>query len=274
MNKGVLNALDFTDFETCLDCIKGNQTNKSKKGATRCKHLLEIIYTDICCPNMDGSDLKYFITFIDDYSSYMHLYLLRSKDEALETFKVFKAEVEKQCEKKIKILRSDKGGEYYGRYTEIGQAPDPFSRFLQEHGIVTKYSMPSSPEQKGVTERRNQIVMDMVRSMRSNINLPQFLWTEALKMVAYIINQVLTKAVQKKPFELFNSWKPSLQNIRIWGFLSNVSIYNPQEKKLDQRTTSGHFIGYAENPRAIDSIILLTPLGLWSQETQSLSRMT
>ena len=79
-NEGVLNALDFTDFETCLDCIKGKQTNKSKKGAIRSKHLLEIIHTNICCPNMDRSDPKYFITFIDDCSCYMSIYLLRYKD--------------------------------------------------------------------------------------------------------------------------------------------------------------------------------------------------
>ena len=80
-----------------MDCIKGKQTIKSKKGATRSKHLLEIIHIDICCPNMDSSDLKYFITFIDDYSRYMYLYMLCTKDEVLEAFKVFKAEVEKQC---------------------------------------------------------------------------------------------------------------------------------------------------------------------------------
>ena len=55
VNEGVFNALYFTNFETFLDCIKGKQTNKSKKGATRSKHLLEIIHTNICCPNMDGS---------------------------------------------------------------------------------------------------------------------------------------------------------------------------------------------------------------------------
>ena len=136
MYEGVLSSPDFINFETCLDCIKGKQTNKSKKGATRSKHLLEILHTDISCPDMDGSDPKYFITFIDGYSCYMYLYMLRSKDEALEAFKVFKAEVEKQCGKQVKMVRSDRGGEYYGRYTENGQALGLFSRFLQEHGIV------------------------------------------------------------------------------------------------------------------------------------------
>ena len=68
INEGVLIALDFADFETCVDCIKGKQTNKSKKGAKRNSNLLKIIHTDICSPNMDSSGPKYFITFIDDYS--------------------------------------------------------------------------------------------------------------------------------------------------------------------------------------------------------------
>jgi hypothetical protein len=51
---GVLNTLDFADFETCVDCIKGKQTNISKKGANRSSSILEIIHTDICCPDMDA----------------------------------------------------------------------------------------------------------------------------------------------------------------------------------------------------------------------------
>jgi len=109
--------------------------------------------------------------------------------------------------------------------------------------------MPGSPDQNGVSERRNRTLMDMVRSMRSNVNLPRFLWTEALKTAAYILNRVPTKAVSKTPFELFKGWKPSLQHIRVWGCPSEVRIYNPQEKKLDPRTISGHFIGYAEKSK-------------------------
>ena len=60
----------------------------------------------------------------------MYLSMLHNKDEALDAFKVFKAEVEKQCGKKIKIVRTDRGGEYYERYIEDGQAPGPFAKFL------------------------------------------------------------------------------------------------------------------------------------------------
>ena len=103
------------------------------------------MHLDIFCLDMDAYSLKYFISFIDDYSQYMYIYLLHNKNEALGVFKVFKAEVEKQCGKQIKIVRMDKGGEYYGRYTEDGQTPAPFAKFLQEHGIVAQYTMSSSP---------------------------------------------------------------------------------------------------------------------------------
>ncbi|KAL4342158.1 hypothetical protein GQ457_08G026470 [Hibiscus cannabinus] len=249
VNDGVLNTLDFTDFDTCVDCIKGKQTNKSKKGAKRSSTILEIIHSDICCPDMDVQGQKYFITFIDDYSRYMYLYMLHHKSEALEAFKVFKAEVEKQCGKQIKIVRTDRGGEYYGRYTENGQVPGPFAKFLQDNGIVGQYTMPGSPDQNGVAERRNRTLMDMVRSMLSGSKLPKSLWVEALKTAVYILNRVPTKAVPKTPFELLKGWKPSLRHIRVWGCPSEVRIYNAQEKKLDPRTISGYFIGYAEKSK-------------------------
>lgn len=83
-------------------------------------------------------------------------------------------------------MRSDRGREYYGRYTENGQAPRPFVRFLQDHGIVAQYTMSGTPYQNGVSERGNCTLMDMVRSMRSNLKLPQFLWTEARKTAVYV----------------------------------------------------------------------------------------
>ncbi|RVW74232.1 Retrovirus-related Pol polyprotein from transposon TNT 1-94 [Vitis vinifera] len=133
-----------------------------------------------------------------------------------------------QYGKQIKIVRSDRGGEYYGRYLEDGQSPGPFAKFLQEHGIVAQYTMPGSPDQNGVAERRNRTLLDMVRSMLSSSKLPKFLWTEALKT-----------AVLETEFATY----------ALWGCSSEVRIYNPQEKKLDPRTISGYFIGYAEKSK-------------------------
>ena len=101
---GVLSTLDFYNLETCVDYIKGKQINKSKNNANRSLNILESIHTDdICCLDMDMPSQKYLITFIDDYSRYMHVYLVHNKYEALDAFKVFKAEVENQCGKQIQI---------------------------------------------------------------------------------------------------------------------------------------------------------------------------
>ena len=64
-----------------------------------------------------------FITFTDDYSHYGYIYPIKERKEALDKFKIFKAEVENQHNLKIQIVRSDRGGEYYGRHT-------PYAKFL------------------------------------------------------------------------------------------------------------------------------------------------
>ena len=86
--------------------------------------------------------------------------------------------------------------------------------------------MPGSPDQNDVAERRNQTLMNMVKSMRSNCNL-HFLRTDALKKEVYIFNQVPTKVVSRTLLELFKGWKPSLRHMHIWGCPFDVRIYNP-----------------------------------------------
>ena len=114
----ILLNLDFSDFDICVDCIKSKLTTKvSNVKAERCTELLKVIHTDICGsftpPAMGGH--KYFITFIDDYSRYSFVELSREKSDSLEDFK---AKVDLQQGKKIKVIHSDRGDEYYGRYDE------------------------------------------------------------------------------------------------------------------------------------------------------------
>ena len=115
-------------------------------------------------------------------------------------FKNFKAEVENQLSKKIKAIGSDCGCEYYGRYDGFGeQCPGPFAKYLMECGIVPQYTMPGTPSQNGVAERRNRTLKDMVRSMISHFTLSESLWGKAVKIAIYILNRVPRKAVTKTP---------------------------------------------------------------------------
>ena len=249
---GILDVLDFADFEICTNCIKGKQTNTRRFGANRATDVLQLMHTDICgpFPIVSWNGQQYFITFIDDFSRYGYLYLIHEKSQSPEVFKSFKIEVKNQLNKRIKNVRSDHGGEYYGKYDGSGeQRSGPFAKFLEECGIVPQYTMPGSPSMNGVVERRNRALKDMVRSMISHSNLPILLWGEALKTASYILNRVPTKATAKTPYELWTGKKPSLKHFHIWGCPAEARPYRPHEKKLDSRTVSCYFIGYSERSR-------------------------
>nr|CAE05252.2 OSJNBb0115I09.14 [Oryza sativa Japonica Group] len=96
-----------------------------------------------------------------DFSHYGYVFPIKDRSESLDKFKIFKAEIENQHNAKIKVVRSNRGGEYYGRHTPYGQSPGPFAQYLQIHGIIAEYSMPGEPQQNGVAEHRNRTLMDM-----------------------------------------------------------------------------------------------------------------
>jgi len=122
--------------------------------------LLEHIHTDVCGPmsSIARGGFQYFITFTDDLSRYGYVYLMKHKSETFEKFKEFQSEVENQCGKKIKALRSDRGGEYLSH---------EFSNHLKSCGIVPQLTPPGTPQRNGVSEQRNRTLLDMVRSMMS-----------------------------------------------------------------------------------------------------------
>jgi len=252
VSNGILESIHFTNFDVCVECIKGKQTKAKRLCAYRASDVLELIHTDICgsFPTPSWNGQQYFISFIDDYSRYAYLFLIHEKSQSLDVFKSFKAEVENQVNKRIKSVKSDHGGEYYGRYDGSGeQRPGPFARYLEECGIVPQYTMPGSPSMDGVAKRQNQTLKDMVRSMIYHSTLLESLWGEALKTAAYILNRVPTKATTKTPYELWIGRKLSLKHFHVWGCPVEARPYKPNEKKLDSRTISSYFIGYSEKSR-------------------------
>ncbi|KAM1466750.1 hypothetical protein ACFX2I_031921 [Malus domestica] len=213
----ILPSLNYGDFKICTNSIKGKLINKKKKDSTRSTKLLELIDTDICgpFPTQIHDGYKYFITSTDDFSRFGYVYLLAEKSSAFVVFKIYKVEVESQLDCKIEVVRSDRDGEYYGKFSESRKQPGPFALFLQEHGIVAQYTNPGTPEQNGVSERRNRTLIEMVRSMMNNSKLHTFLWGKAIKTTNYLLNRVPSKSIPKTPFELWTNRKPVLNHLGI-----------------------------------------------------------
>lgn len=155
MSAGILDYLDFTNFDVCVECVKGKHIKTKKFGAYRATDVLDLIHTDICgpfpTPSLNGQ--QYFISFIDDYSRYAYIFLIHEKSQSLDVFKLFKDEVENQLNKIIKSVKSNYGGEYYNRYDSSDeQRLRPFTKHLENCGVVPQYTMSGSPSMHDVAE--------------------------------------------------------------------------------------------------------------------------
>jgi hypothetical protein len=106
----------------CQECVQAKQPRKPHKAIDK-RHttLLELIRSNLCEMNgvLTKGGKRYFMTLIDGATKYCYVFLVKTKDEALECFKTYKGEVENQLEKKIKCVRSDCGGEYFSNEFDL-----------------------------------------------------------------------------------------------------------------------------------------------------------
>ena len=233
---GLLTSFDLESFETCESCLLGKMTKTPfARSCERASDLLELIHSDVCGPMSTTArgGYEYFITFTDDLSRYGYVYLMKHKSEAFEKFKEFQSEVQNQLGKKIKFLRSDRGGEYMSH---------EFDDHLKSCGIVPQLTPPGTPQRNGVSERRNRTLLDMVRSMMSRTDLPLSFWGYCLETAAFTLNRVPSKSVEKTPHEMWTGKRPSLSFLKIWG--CEVFVKRLQSDKLTAKSDKCIFMGY------------------------------
>jgi transposase InsO family protein len=152
-----------------------------KEASYRAKKVLELVHTDIygpITPNSLGKH-RYFITFIDDFSRRTWVYILKEKSDVFFVFKKFKVLVENLSGECIKTLRSDRGSEFTSK---------EFVNFCEQKGIIRFLTVPYSPQQNRVAERKNRTILDMVRSMLKSKNMPKEFWAEAVRCAVYLQN--------------------------------------------------------------------------------------
>jgi len=176
---GLISNLINDETYKCEICVESKHTKKKPIPVERKTELLELIHSDL-------GDLKnhetrggkrFYITFIDDYSCFTTLYLLRNKDEAEETFIKYKTEVENQLGKKIKRLRTDRGGEYDSNL---------FKGYCESYGIIHETTAPYTPESNGVAEHKNRSLKEMTNVMLISSGLHLNMWGEAILSSCHI----------------------------------------------------------------------------------------
>jgi len=128
------------------------------------KQILELVHSDVFGPVKVPSLGKfvYYVSFIVDFSRNTCIYFLKKKSEVFDKFKEFKALVENHAEKKIKVLRTNNGGDFCSK---------EFEEFCKKCGIAQQKPTPYTPQQNGVEERMNKPLMERARSMLSDAGL-------------------------------------------------------------------------------------------------------
>ena len=179
---------------------------------------------------------KYFVTFIDDYNKYTLIYFLRSKSEVFSVFQKFVAYVETQFSSRIKVLRSDSGGEYMSH---------EFHDFLQNKGIVSQRSCPYTPQQNGVVERKNRHLLDVVRTLLLESFVPSSFWVEALSTTVYLINRLPSRVLDfASPYYRLYHHHPNYLDMHTFGCVCFVHLPSHEHHKLFAQFVKCAFMGY------------------------------
>jgi hypothetical protein len=168
--------------------------------------------------------------------------MLKSKDQAVDFFIKYKAEMENSTGNTIKVLRSDRGGEFLA---------GAFQSVCEQAGIRHHFTAPYTPQQNGVVERKNRTVMEMARALLKSMNIPGVFWAEAVRHAVYLLNRLPTKPMgDRTPYEAINGRKPHLGHLRMFGCTGHVRPAVPHLKKLDDRSLPMVYLGIEEGSKA------------------------
>ena len=134
---------------------------------------------------------------------------LKDKFEDFQKFKWYFARVEKEMRKKMKCLRSNRGGKFIS---------NEFNEFYIEKGIKRQVSTPGTPQQNGIVERRNIYVMDCARTLMIEKSVAIKYWKEEISTIVHTLNRVqLKKDSNQTPYKLWHGYKPNVSYLKVFG---------------------------------------------------------
>ncbi|MCO5587489.1 hypothetical protein L7F22_041438 [Adiantum nelumboides] len=243
-----LSLLEMPPRHVCEGCVLGKMHRFafSHDGSVRATRKLQLVHSDVCGPMRTPSvgNSLYFVTFIDDFSRFCWVYPLKAKSDVFVVFQHYVSMVENETGCKVQTLRTDRGGEYMS---------GAFKDFLGKKGIKHQCTMPYTPQQNGVAERKNRSLMEMARCMLKAKSLPHKLWMEAVACAAHVLNRCPTRALKTiTPYESWYDRKPSVSYLRVFGCLAYAHIPQQLRGKLDDKAVKCIFVGYIKPMVAFD----------------------
>ncbi|WJX11696.1 Beta-galactosidase 8 [Trifolium repens] len=206
-----------------------------------------LIHSDVWGPSPIStvSGIRWFVTFIDDCKRMTWLYVMRHKNDVFNIFRAFHTLIQTQFSAKIRVLRSDNGGEYVNQ---------EFHHYFKTHGIVHETTCPQTPQQNGVAERKNRHILETARALLIDSHVPRHFWSDAVVTTVYLLNRMPSQVLNfQTPLQVLSKHCPLpfilMLPPRIFGCVAFVHLHKNQRTKLDPCALRCIFLGYGSNQK-------------------------
>ncbi|SCZ94916.1 BZ3500_MvSof-1268-A1-R1_C046g00150 [Microbotryum saponariae] len=198
---------------------------------------LGLVHSDVLSfPESSLTGKRYLVTFLDDFSRKLWAYAIGHKSEVFGVFKTWLAEVELETGAKLKVLRTDNGGEYCSR---------AFTEFCKARGTRRQYSIPRTPQQNGRAERVNRSIVEGVLALLADAHLPKSFWEEAAAYFVYCKNLCEHSALDKAtPNFAWQGDRTNASALHPFGCTAWLTVAPALRSKLDPKAVRVLFTGY------------------------------
>lgn len=235
--------LNYSDFK-CDTCILAKiHCVPFPISPNKCDIPFVLIHYDVQGPSpiITVSSIRWFVTFVNDCTGMTWLYLLKHKDEAFGVFHAFHAMIKNQFSSKVRVLKSDNGGEYVNQ---------DFQAYFQLNGLLHETSCAQNPQQNGVVERKNRHILETTRALLIGTKVPGRHQDDVVVTTVHLLNQMPSKVLHfKTPLQALSNHVnlPSILLIPpcIFECVAFVHLQKNQQTKLDPCTIHCIFLWYA-----------------------------
>nr|GFA43298.1 retrovirus-related Pol polyprotein from transposon TNT 1-94 [Tanacetum cinerariifolium] len=183
-----------------------------------------------------------FDSLINGASMFTWVFFLATKDETSPILKTFIIGLENQLSLKVKIIRSDNGTKFKN---------NDLNQFCGMKGVKMEFSIPRTPQQNAIAERKNMTHIEAARTMLADLLLPILFWAEAVNTDCYVQNRVLvTKPQNKTPYELLHGRTPSIGFMRPFGCPMTILNTLDSLATFYRKVEEGFLVGYSISSKA------------------------
>jgi transposase InsO family protein len=247
------NFLSKPVLEHCHHCLAGKMHQLPFPSSNKqVQSPFELVHYDLWgpAPVVSTNAFRYYLVFVDEFTKFTWVYLLKHKSDTFHTFTQFQAMIHTQFSLPIKTIRTDCGEEF---------TSNQFNQFCASKGMIHQVSCPHTPQQNGVAEKKHRRLVQCALALLSQSTLPMSYWSYAISIAAHLINKLPTPNLSNKsPWETLYHTLPDLTYLKTFGCQCFPLLTRYTAHKLYPKTAPCIFLGYPTHSKGYYCLDLTT----------------